>query len=104
MAGVKGRSGRKTMTDEVKRVQALEELFFGRLNVSKLERRIKSGKFTGLEMMKWKVASGDREALLKLFTKVMPDSLIADIETRARFDGIILDTPKPRPGSNKNKG
>lgn len=94
MAGVKGRSGRHTIEEQLNNVKVLQELFHKKHKLKKLEQTISSGKYSGNDMFAFKVLSGDKDLIKTLVQKLFPDSYIADINARAEFDGISITEPK----------
>lgn len=93
MAGIKGRSGRHTIKEQVDAYKELSELFRGKINISKLKKKIDSGKYAVKDMFLYKLLEGSAEFNSSLFRKLFPDSVIQDIQNRTEFEGIVLDNP-----------
>ena len=75
MAGVKGKSGRKTIRNEWKDIQEAHRIFFGEHDQEELERRIASGKASLADRFILSGLEGDTAILTKAYQKAVPDMI-----------------------------
>lgn len=75
MAGVKGKSGRKTARKEFADLKKLHNMFFGDQSQAKIEKKIGRGVFSLRDRMILNGMEGDSAVLINTFKKMYPDSL-----------------------------
>lgn len=72
--GKKGRSGRKTIREEVGEYRAAEALFFAEQDQETLEAKIRSGKFRVADRFILTAMEGDSRILAKAADKAIPNA------------------------------
>ena len=97
MAGIKGRSGRKPKGEEKASYKDLYSLFYGKINLKKLEKKIASGKYSAREKFQHDLLTNTgRDSRQTVLKKLFPDSVIQDINLSGTFDGVILTNPRDK--------
>lgn len=73
MAGVKGKSGRKSIREEVKEFINAQNIFFDEHDQEEIERKIQSGRFSIKDRLILNAMEGDTATVLKAYQKAVPD-------------------------------
>lgn len=81
MAGVKGRSGRKTIREEFKAFRQAEKIFFDEHDQEAIEKKITSGRFSIKDRFILNAMEGDTATVLKAYHKAVPDIVEGSIDT-----------------------
>lgn len=82
MAGVKGRSGRKTIREEFKAMREAEKIFFDEHDQEAIEEKIRSGRFSIKDRLILNAMEGDTATVLKTYSKAVPDLVEGTIDTK----------------------
>jgi|ERR1051326_4432418 hypothetical protein len=75
MAGVKGKSGRKSAREEFGKLKAAERIFFDEHNQEELEAKIRSGRFSLKDRFILNGMEGDTNIVNQAYKKAVPDNL-----------------------------
>lgn len=78
--GKKGRSGRKTMREEVKQFRDAQSLFFEEQDQEIIEQKVRTGKFSVKDRFILTAMEGDSRILSSLAKKALPDVLKVEHE------------------------
>ena len=81
MAGVKGRSGRKTIREEFKAMKEAEKIFFDDHDQDAIEKKITSGRFSIKDRLILNAMEGDTATVLKAYHKAVPDMIEGTVDT-----------------------
>lgn len=75
MAGKKGRSGRKSLKQEMADLKKLHEMYFNVQSQEAIETKIRKGKFSVRDRHILNGLEGDQNAINSIFKKIYPDNL-----------------------------
>ena len=101
MAGVKGRSGRKSEFKERADADGLWKLWMEKLDSNEIQQLLQKGKFSLRDAFIAKARNGSERLMSEVFRKLYPDS--SKIEMNGNFDlGDLLDKVDQRMKDSKN--
>jgi len=92
-AKTKRKSHRKKSAEEMANTyKAISEIFFNKVKISKIRKIIDSGKYSGKDVLAYKVlVDKDKETLNNIMKKLIPDSISSEMNIKSEFSGIRLD-------------
>lgn len=103
MAGVKGRSGRKTIREEFKAMREAEKIFFDDHDQEAIEKKITTGRFSIKDRLILNAMEGDTATVLKAYQKAVPDIVEGSLDAKLllTFDPTFNASPRSSESDSK---